>query len=69
MSYLHYMCLLVYNCVGFFVFCFLFFVFVLCLVYTILPVFRDCPFFTLPFGVLEGLLTMLTSINMDIPSI
>jgi len=47
MSYLHYLCLFAYSGVSFALF-----VYVLCLVYPILPVSLGCPFFDCPFGVL-----------------
>ena len=48
MSYLRYLCL--FACNG--VFFVLFFVFVLCLAYPMLPVSLDCPFLDCPFGIL-----------------
>ena len=50
LSYLRYLCLFSYSDVCFV----LFFVFVLCLVYPILPVFRYCPFCDCPFGAFRG---------------
>ena len=47
-SYVHYLCLFAYDGVLFFGL----FVFILCLVYPVLTVSLDCPFFDCPFGVL-----------------
>ena len=48
-SYVHYLCLFAYGGVLFLVFLF---VFILCLVYSVLTVPLYCPFFDCPFGVL-----------------
>ena len=49
MSYLHYLCLFAYNGVQHILCCvFVLFVFVLCLVYSILSAYLDCPFLIVP---------------------
>jgi hypothetical protein len=48
-SYLRYLCVSAYSGVRHIVFCvFVLFVFVLCLVYPVLPVSLDCPFLIAP---------------------
>ena len=48
-SYLHYLCLFAYNGVQHILCCvFVLFVFVLCLVYSILSAYLDCPFLIVP---------------------
>ena len=64
MSYLRYLCLLAYSSVQHILCCgFVLFVFVLCLMYPMLPVFLDCPFLIAP-SVFSSLFTSTYAITL-----